>query len=168
MKKNNTVIGSAVLVMIVVLLSKFLGFLRQVVIASSYGSNLNTDIYFLSSDFMIGLSGALLASLTTALVTIYIDISIKKDKDSANAVASKMLTLFLLVGGVFILLTNLFAPFIAKILAPTYTASDSDILVKYVRIFSVTFIFTSFQSIYMTCQTNLLLRNKTLFCPANK
>ena len=148
MKKNNTVIGSAVLVMIVVLLSKFLGFLRQVVIASSYGSNLNTDIYFLSSDFMIGLSGALLASLTTALVTIYIDISIKKDKDSANAVASKMLTLFLLVGGVFILLTNLFAPFIAKILAPSYTASDSDILVKYLRIFSVTFIFTSFQSIY--------------------
>ena len=148
MKKNNTVIGSAVLVMIVVLLSKFLGFLRQVVIASSYGSNLNTDIYFLSSDFMIGLSGALLASLTTALVTIYIDISIKKDKDSANAVASKMLTLFLLVGGVFILLTNLFAPFIAKILAPSYTASDSGILVKYLRIFSVTFIFTSFQSIY--------------------
>ncbi len=148
MKKNNTVIGSAVLVMIVVLASKFLGFLRQVVIASSYGSNLNTDIYFLSSDFMIGLSGALLASLTTALVTIYIDISIKKNKESANAVASKMLTLFLLVGGVFILLTNLFAPFIAKILAPSYTASDSDILVKYLRIFSVTFIFTAFQSIY--------------------
>ena len=148
MKKNNTVIGSAVLVMIVVLSSKFLGFLRQVVIASSYGSNLNTDIYFLSSDFMIGLSGALLASLTTALVTIYIDISVKKDKDSANAVASKMLTLFLLVGGVFILLTNLFAPLIAKILAPSYTATDSNILVKYLRIFSVTFIFTSFQSIY--------------------
>ncbi len=148
MKKNNTVIGSAVFVMIVVLLSKFLGFLRQVVIASSYGSNLNTDIYFLSSDFMIGLSGALLASLTTALVTIYIDISIKKDRNSANAVASKMLTLFLLVGGVFILLTNLFAPIIAKILAPSYTASDINILVKYLRIFSVTFIFTSFQSIY--------------------
>lgn len=148
MKKNNTVIGSAVLVMIVVLASKFLGFLRQVVIASSYGSNLNTDIYFLSSDFMISLSGALLASLTTALVTIYIDISIKKNKESANAVASKMLTLFLLVGGVFILLTNLFTPAIAKILAPSYTQEAHNTLVSYLRIFSVTFIFTSFQSIY--------------------
>lgn len=148
MKKNNTVIGSAVLVMIVVLSSKFLGFLRQVVIASSYGSNLNTDIYFLSSDFMIGLSGALLASLTTALVTIYIDISIKKDRESANAVASKMLTLFLLVGGVFILLTNIFAPIISKILAPSYTAEANQTLITYLRIFSITFIFTAFQSIY--------------------
>ena len=148
MKKNNTVIGSAVLVMIVVLSSKFLGFLRQVVIASSYGSNLNTDIYFLSSDFMISLSGALLASLTTALVTIYIDISVKKNRDAANAVASKMLTLFLLVGGVFILLTNIFTPIIAKILAPSYSPEAHNTLVSYLRIFSVTFIFTSFQSIY--------------------
>ena len=107
MKKGNTVIGSAMLVMIVVLSSKFLGFLRQVVIASSYGASAKTDIYFLSSDFMIGLSGALLASLTTALVTIYIDISIKKDRSSANQVASKMLTLFLLIGGAFIILTNI-------------------------------------------------------------
>lgn len=148
MKKEKTVIGSALLVMIVVLSSKFLGFLRQVVIASSYGANSTTDIYFLSSDFMIGLSGALLASLTTALVTIYIDISIKKDKASSNAVASKMLTLFLLIGGAFIVLTNIFAPVIAKIIAPSYSVGNHNELVKYLRIFSVTFIFTAFQSIY--------------------
>lgn len=148
MKKEKTVIGSAMLVILVVLSSKFLGFLRQVVIASSYGASATTDIYFLSSDFMIGLSGALLASLTTALVTIYIDISIKKDRSSANAVASKMLTLFLLIGGAFIILTNIFAPVIAKIIAPSYTLANHTELVKYLRIFSVTFIFTSFQSIY--------------------
>ncbi len=148
MKKENTVIGSALLVMIVVLSSKFLGFLRQVVIASAYGASTTTDIYFLSSDFMIGLSGALLASLTTALVTIYIDISIKKNRKEANAVASKMLTLFLLIGGAFIILTNIFAPVIAKIIAPSYTLTNHTELVKYLRIFSVTFIFTSFQSIY--------------------
>ena len=54
MKKEKTVIGSALLVILVVLSSKFLGFLRQVVIASSYGASAKTDIYFLSSDFMIG------------------------------------------------------------------------------------------------------------------
>ena len=70
MKKNKTILGSAVLVMIVMLGSKFLGFIRQTVIAACYGSDVNTDIYFMSSDFMIGLSGALLSSLTTALVTI--------------------------------------------------------------------------------------------------
>lgn len=148
MKKNNTIIGSAALVMLVVLSSKLLGFLRQVVIASTYGSTQSTDIYFLSSDFMINLSGALLASLTTALVTIYIDISVKKDVRSANNVASKMLTLFLLFGGAFILFTAAFAPVIAKILAPSYSAEALEDLTHYLRIYSVTFIFTSFQSIY--------------------
>ena len=54
MRKNNTVIGSAALVMIVVILSKMLGFLRQTAIAYSYGSNLDTDIYFLSSSLFAG------------------------------------------------------------------------------------------------------------------
>ncbi len=148
MKKNNTIIGSAVLVMMVVLSSKFLGFLRQLVIASSYGSNFITDIYFLSSDFMISLSGALLASLTTALVTIYIDIATKKSREDANRVASKMLTLFLLVGVFFIVLINIFAPFLSRIIAPSYTNAEHLVLIKYLKIFSVTFIFTSFQSIY--------------------
>lgn len=148
MRKNNTVIGSATLVMIVVILSKILGFLRQTVIGITYGSTLETDIYFLSSDFMISLSGALLASLTAALVTVYIDVAEKKSKKSANAVASTMLTLFFLVGGIFILLINLFAPGIARILAPAYNGAAHDTLVSYLRIFSVTFLFTSFQSIY--------------------
>ena len=148
MKKNNTIIGSALLVMIVMLLSKCMGFIRQVVIANTYGANSVTDIYFISSEFMLGLSGALLASLTTALITIYIDVSVKKSKNDANAVASKMLTLFLFAGGLFILLTNLFMPFIAKLLAPSYDAALMSELIKYLRIFSVTFIFTAFQSIY--------------------
>lgn len=136
------------MVIAVMLGSKFLGFIRQMVIASSYGSDINTDIYFVSSDFMIGLSGALLSSLTTALITIYIDVTVKKDKNSANNVASKMLTLFLMASAVFIGLINMFAPFIAKFLAPSYNAADLDRLVLYLRIFSVTFIFTAFQSIY--------------------
>ena len=148
MRKKNTVIGSALLVMIVVITSKVLGFIRQTVIAAHYGSNINTDVYFLSSDFMISLSGALLASLTTALVTMYIDISVKKSRNEANAVASTMLTLFLVVGGVFIVLLNLFTPWIARILAPLYAEEAHNTLVFYLRVFSVTFIFTSLQSIY--------------------
>lgn len=148
MKKSNTIVGSAALVMIVSLSSKLLGFVRQMIIASSFGSNTNTDIFFVSSEFMLGLSGALLASLTSALVTIYIDTATNKSRQAANAVASKMLTLFLLASTIFIILINLFAPGIASILAPAYNAVDLVQLTKYLRLFSVVFIFTAFQSIY--------------------
>ena len=73
LKKNSTVLGSAAAVMLVVLSSKFLGFLRQIIIASTYGAKIETDIYFLSNDFMIGVTGALMTALTTAFVTMYIE-----------------------------------------------------------------------------------------------
>ena len=148
MEKKKTIVGPAILVMIVVLASKLLGFIRQTVIAAVYGSDIDTDIYFMSSDFMIGLSGALIGSLTTALVTIYIDTKVKQSKEKANEIASKMLTMFLLSSVVFIIAVNIFAPFIAKLLAPTYTGDILGKLVMYLRLFSITFIFTSFQSIY--------------------
>ena len=147
MKKNKTIIGSALLVMIVVLGSKVLGFLRQMVIAATYGSDISTDIYFLSSDFIIGVSGALLASLSTALVTVYIGITVKQSREKANQTASKMLTLFLATGGVFVLLLNIFAPFVARMLAPSYTNEALRTLTDYLRFFSIAFIFTAFQSV---------------------
>lgn len=148
MEKKKTIVGPAVLVMIVVLASKLLGFIRQTVIAAVYGSNEDTDIYFMSSDFMVGLSGALIGSLTTALVTVYIDTKIKQSKEKANEIASKMLSLFLLSSVIFIIGVNIFAPMIARLLAPTYEGIALSKLVTYLRLFSITFIFTSFQSIY--------------------
>ena len=148
MEKKKAIVGPAILVMIVVLASKVLGFIRQTVIAAVYGSNVDTDIYFMSSDFMIGLSGALIGSLTTALVTIYIDTKVKQNKEKANQIASQMLSMFLLSSVIFIVAVNIFAPFIAKLLAPTYTGETLGKLVMYLRMFSITFIFTSFQSIY--------------------
>lgn len=148
MEKKKTIIGPAILVMIVVLASKLLGFIRQTVIAAVYGSNIDTDIYFMSSDFMIGLSGALIGSLTTALVTIYIDTKVKQNKEKANEIASRMLTLFLFSSIFFISIVNLFAPLIARLLAPTYDDLMLTRLVNYLRMFSITFIFTAFQSIY--------------------
>lgn len=148
MEKKKTIIGPAILVMIVVLGSKLLGFIRQTVIAAVYGSNLDTDIYFMSSDFMVGLSGALIGSLTTALVTVYIDTKVKQSKEKANEIASRMLSMFILSSVIFIIGVNLFAPVIAKLLAPTYEGYALDKLILYLRLFSITFIFTSFQSIY--------------------
>lgn len=147
-EKRRSILTSASLIVVVMLASKLLGFLRQVVIASAFGSGVETDLYFVSSDFMISLSGALLSALSTALIARYIEISVKDSRRAANAVASQMLSLFLLIGAVCILLVDLFAPQIARILSPACTGEDAETLVHYLRFFSLTFVFTAFQSIY--------------------
>ena len=69
MTKSNTILKSTTAVMLVVLFSKLLGFVRQTLVAGVYGSNDVTDIYFISSEFMVNVSGAFTTALTTALVT---------------------------------------------------------------------------------------------------
>lgn len=150
MKKNNTIIGSTVAVVLVMLFSKLLGFVRQIVIAGAYGSNADTDIYFVSTGFMIAVSGALISSLTSALISIYIDISVKKEVKEANKVASKILTLFIIANVILVTLINVFAPAIAKMLSPSYSAELIEKLTLYIRIFSITFVFTAFQAVYST------------------
>lgn len=149
MSKKKTIIGAALTVIAVVLGSKVLGFLRQIIIASSYGANYETDIYFMSSEFVTGLSSALIASLITALVTVYIDLTVKKGREKANRVASKMMVVFLMIGGGLVLLANLFAPRIANFLAPSFSKEHIDLLIKYLRLFSVAFIFTAIQSVFV-------------------
>ena len=94
----------------VMLLSKVLGFLRQSIVANVYGSNTATDIYFVSSEFMINLSAAFTTALTTALVTVYISIALNQGKPAAGKVASRVLSLFLMGAAVVVVLLDLFAP----------------------------------------------------------
>ena len=147
-EKKRSILTSATLIAAVMLLSKLLGFARQVVIASAFGSGGETDLYFVSSDFMISLSGALLSALSTALIARYIEIAVKDSRRAANAVASQMLSLFLLIGAACILLIDVCAPQIGRVLAPAVSGENAAQLVHYLRFFSITFIFTAFQSIY--------------------
>lgn len=144
--KTTTVVAAAML------LSKVLGFFRQSIVANVYGSNTATDIYFVSSEFMINLAAAFTTALTTALVTVYISIAMRQGKQAAGKVASRVLTLFLLGALAAVLLLDLFAPQVGWLLAPAYDQGQLELLAHYLRLFSAAFLFSAFQSIYAAVQ----------------
>lgn len=146
-KTKDNVIQASVLVMIVMFGSKILGFVRQMAIAGVYGSNINTDIYFVSSDFMIGIAGAFTAALTTALVSHYIKLKVQKGQQIADTLASRVLVAFVSFSVLLCLGMIAGAPWIAKLLAPEYTAVQSAGLARYLRFFSVAFVFSAVQAI---------------------
>lgn len=160
MSEKNLILRSTTAVMAVILCSKLLGFLRQTVIAGVFGSNQATDIFFISSDFILSFSGAVTNTLVTALVTIFISISVKEGKESAERLLSRILTLFLLCAAILVFVLFLFAPTVGKIIAPAYDGAQLQILSKYLRIFSVAFIFTAFQSTYTS-----VLNANNIFVP---
>ena len=108
--------------------------------------------YFVSSEFMINLSGAFTTALTTALVTVYISVALNQDRQAAGKVASRVLSLFLLGAAAVVVLLDLFAPEVGWLLAPAYTEEQSQLLAHYLRLFSVAFLFSAIQSIYAAVQ----------------
>ena len=148
MAEKKSILKSSAAVIAVMLCSRVLGFLRQAVIAGAFGASGGTDIYFVSSEFVLNVAGALTGALTTALVTVYIAIREKEGREAAGELASKVLTLFLLTASGMLLLLNVFATQVGSLLAPPYEAAELRELAKYLRFFSVGFLFAAFQSIY--------------------
>jgi putative peptidoglycan lipid II flippase len=148
MSEKKTILRSTTTVMLVMLCSKLLGFLRQAAIAGVFGSNSSTDIYFISNEFMVNVSGAFTTALTTALVTVYIAIAAKDGKKSAGQLASRVLTMFLMAAAILLLFLDVFANQVGSLLAPAYDAAQLQQLAHYLRLFSAAFIFSAIQSIY--------------------
>lgn len=148
MSEKNTILRSTTAVAAVMLCSKLLGFLRQTVIAGTFGSNVGTDIYFISSEFMVNVSAAFTTALTTALVTVYIAVAAKEGRRAAGGLASKVLTMFLLGASAAVVVLDLFAGQVGRLLAPAYDAAQLASLAHYLRLFSAAFLFSAFQSIY--------------------
>lgn len=130
--KTNRVYRSVFSVTGLLVLAKLLGFVKQMLVASSFGTTIETDLINLSQGVVNDIQYLLAQSLITAFVSVYIH---HREDGSSDAFAANVLKLFLLLSGALALLCELFAPWIARLLAPSYTAELSARLCAYLRLF---------------------------------
>ena len=124
MAKKRTLYRSTLAVIVLLLLSKVLGFVRQAAIAGIFGSDAATDLYFVSSDFITTISGAITQALVTALVTAYVLVKTRDGEQAAKKLASRAMLFFELIA---VLLTGLviaLARPLARVLAPGYEGAQ--------------------------------------------
>lgn len=116
-------------------MSKLMGFIKQMVTASAFGATLETDLISLSQGFIGNIQYVIVQVLLTSFVSIYIHFQ-ETDKDSAGHFAGDVIRVFLCVAGVIVAVLLAFAPYIARIIAPSYDAAASARLTGYLRLFS--------------------------------
>lgn len=148
MAKKRTLYRSTLAVIVLLLLSKLLGFVRQAAIAGIFGSDAATDLYFVSSDFITTISGAITQALVTALVTAYVLVKTREGEGAAKKLAARAMLFFELIA---VLLTGLviaFARPLARILAPGYEGALLDGLAVYLRLFAAVLALTIAQANY--------------------
>lgn len=134
MGKKNTLAKSAAMISIFTLISKFLGFLREVSIATRFGSGIETDTYFVAMTATVIIVGTLGSAVNTTLIPIFSEIEEKYGRRGKlrylNNVINLVIlaTLVIIVGGFFA------SPLIIRVLAKGFKGDQFDLAVKLNRI----------------------------------
>ena len=161
---GKTRLSSAVmLVVLFVAIGKILGFAKQILIANYFGASLETDILNLSQELIMNIDFVISQMILTGFTAIYIHAS-KRNEQDANKFITNTLKIFVVIALVLTATILICAPWIAKLLAPTYDAESSAKLTLYLRIYSaclIFFVFTGILSGILNAKEKYVLRELT-------
>ncbi len=159
-KLKNSIVKSTMQVTIIVFIIKVLGVLKQSVMASVCGATKETDAYFIATGVIIALCSAVFSSISISFLSIHTERLITRGRDEANNLVNAVLRVFIPISVVIALVFICFSYQIAQVLAPSYDASEINILSKYIRLMSIMFVFSCYYLII-----NVVLETNKSFLP---
>lgn len=134
MKKKN-IVSAIFSVTGVIFLAKLLGFVKQMVVSSAFGATLETDLINLSQEFIGNIQYILVQVLLTSVIPLYIYLS-QDNEGKAKRFVADTIKVFTLIAGSLVAILLIAAPWIARIIAPTYSPEVSAALSGYLRFFA--------------------------------
>lgn len=148
MTNKQKVTQSVTMIAVFTLISKFLGFIREVLIASKYGSGYKTDTYFVAMAATVMLMTTIGASLNTTLIPIFTEIEEKKGRIGKLKFLNNILNVVFLITLILALLGFFLSPLVIKILAKGFTGEQFDLAVRLNRIGLPIVIFLGFTYVF--------------------
>lgn len=143
---SNDVKKSALIITILTLTYKMIGFLKEMLLAYYYGTGSIVDAYIMALTIPTILFGWL-SSLSVSYIPFYYEIGKKnKIKEYTNSI----ITITVIVSLFCIALGEVFAPWIIKICAPGYYGERFDLTVKFFRIYLFSCLFIPIYKIFVS------------------
>jgi putative peptidoglycan lipid II flippase len=138
---GKTIVKAAGAIVIMNLLSRLLGFGREVAIANEFGASMLVDAYLVAYTIPYFLQAVLGAALVTAAVPVFTQYLVEDRKEEAWQLASNLLNITLVVLAAFTLIGLLGAFWLVKLTAPGFNAEAALLAAKLVRIMLPSVIF---------------------------
>lgn len=150
------------MVMAVTVVSKILGFLRDIVLAYYYGTSLVTDAFFVAQTIPEFLFILVVQTISIGFIPVYVRIAQKQDENAANEFTNKILKLCMLLSILLIIFVNLFATEIVTVFASGFTGEKAALTVGFTRII----VFSMFFRIIVAVYSAYLNANSRFLKPA--
>ena len=136
---------SAIILMFITLISKITGFIRDIILAQSFGASIITDAYLTALNIPVVLFDGISSSLGTTYIPMFFKVKEEEGNDSVNRFTSNILNIVILLSIIFIIISLIFTPYIVKIFAIGFKGEELKLTIKFSRIliFSMIFIATN-------------------------
>ncbi len=126
---------SALLMGVIILASKFLGLLRDILVASAYGTTEAAIAYATASKLPVTIFDFILGGVvTSAFIPVYNSIAVKNGKKDALSFAQSYLNLILTITTALTAVGVLFAPYLVSWIAPELSESTATLATELTRI----------------------------------
>ena len=151
-----TAAQTAFFMAILTLISKLLGFIREMVLAGFYGTSYVTDAYVLATNIPNMIFAGIFAAIATAYMPLLSDKIEKSGQQEANRFTSQIINIMLVVSAISSLLGILFSDQIVMIFASGFEGETAQLTSWFIK---VTFSYAFFTSTSGILQTYLQYRN---------
>lgn len=149
---------TAVYIFGLTILSKCFGFLREVVLANSFGTGYVTDAYVLSTSIPGMLFGGILGAIGTAYMPVYSRVA--ENSSDGNKFTSRLITVIEAVALISAACGLVFAPQITGLIAKKFSPQALELCTFYTRVTFSFAVFTSAKGIL-----DSFLRYRNIFIP---
>lgn len=124
----------ALLLTILMFLSKIIGFLRESILSYYYGITEYADIYFISNSIPSAVFGFVAAGLVSTFIPIYSRVVHREGEDRAKDYLDNILTIVFFITLIFAALGLLYTEPLVKLFAPGFTGKTLETTYTFVRI----------------------------------
>lgn len=134
-----------------IILNKIIGFVKQMIVASTFGATVETDLINLSQNAVSDIQYILSQALITAIISMYIHIQQADDASLKNshAFAGDSINAFALLSVGLTVVMMFFSGVLAKVLAPSYSYELRMRLSHYLRIYSTLILLFTLNCIFI-------------------
>lgn len=132
---KKSILANTAIITAIVMISKLFGFMREAIIAYTFGAGMETDAFYMASGIVGLLTGVVLHCFSAVFLPMYSEIKIKKGRFEADKYASNIINIIFVFSFILTMIGLVFAPQIMRLLAPGFPADKLILTVKIARIF---------------------------------